>query len=165
MTETKATPATAKRGPKVQTSEARFWSKVQKSSGCWMWTGAKYRTGYGSFWDGQKSRKAHRFSWALVNGPIPEGKFICHQCDVPLCVNPAHLFLGDCLSNIRDMDSKKRRVVVPSLGEKNGSAKLVASQVLFIKGSSRTARSLADEFGVSDMTILKIRKGYRWKTV
>jgi hypothetical protein len=86
----------------------RFWSRVTKGDGCWEWSGARDRGGYGHF-NGAHGNRAHRFSWILANGPIPAGMLICHRCDNPPCVNPDHLFLGTVLDNHRDMDAKGRR--------------------------------------------------------
>ena len=76
------------------TSEERaisnFWSKVQKTDSCWIWTGSK-RYGYGFFGSNYEHRQAHRFSWELHRGPIPEGLQIDHLCRNPSCVNPEHL--------------------------------------------------------------------------
>lgn len=90
--------------PKVSDAE-RFWPSVQKrSEGCWLWTAGRIGNGYGIF----RRKLVHRVSWTLTNGPIPEGMFVCHHCDTPLCVNPAHLFLGTHQDNMRDMRQKGR---------------------------------------------------------
>lgn len=70
--------------------EERFWAKVNKTDSCWIWTGAKDSKGYGLFWN-KKHFKAHRFSYELLMGKIPEGLIIDHRCRVRECVNPAHL--------------------------------------------------------------------------
>ena len=77
---------------KSRPPEERFWEKVEKTETCWLWTAAKYPGGYGVFGIHPKVMKAaHRFSWELANGPIPEGLWVLHKCDVRHCVRPDHL--------------------------------------------------------------------------
>lgn len=92
----------------------RFWSKVQKSEGCWEWQGER-RPGafcYGRFeqyLDGEILRvAAHRMAWTLEHGPIPQGLCVLHRCDNPPCVRPDHLFLGTMADNTHDMMAKGR---------------------------------------------------------
>lgn len=96
------------------TASERFWAKVDKTGSCWLWTGAVDRDGYGSFtafFDGQKKfLRAHRFAYQLCKGEIAHGLFVCHSCDVPLCVNPDHLWLGTPADNVSDMLAKKRHL-------------------------------------------------------
>ena len=90
--------------------ETRFWRFVAPSMddrGCWEWTGARAgELGYGCL--GGKGPRAHRLSWEIHNGPIPDGLWVLHKCDNPPCVNPRHLFLGTRTDNIRDMFAKGR---------------------------------------------------------
>jgi hypothetical protein len=72
-------------------STARFWAKVSKTENCWMWTGMKSTKGYGLFMLNGKRKRAHRISYELSIGPIPEGLQLDHLCRNPSCVNPSHL--------------------------------------------------------------------------
>lgn len=102
----------------------RFWNKVNKEgpNGCWEWVGkikVGKEGGYGIFRD----MRAHRYSWELFNGLIPDKLIICHKCDNRKCVNPDHLFLGTQFDNMKDMTKKGRRAYgekVSNYGEKNG---------------------------------------------
>lgn len=88
---------------------ARFWARVKKTEGgCWIWTGGKFRRGYGALWDGSKTWYAHRLSYELHKGPIPPGAVIMHACDTRSCVNPEHLVAGTQRDNIRDAVTKGR---------------------------------------------------------
>lgn len=73
------------------TLEERFWAKVDTSSDCWLWTASTNRDGYGRFWDGIDMRLAHRVSWIIANGAVPDGLLLDHTCHTPACVNPSHL--------------------------------------------------------------------------
>lgn len=96
----------------------RFWSKVNKTSSCWLWTGAVRGNGYGFIAqrrvNGRQVRTmAHRMAWEMAHGPIPSGLVACHTCDTPACVNPAHLFLGTPKDNIADALRKGRPIGRP----------------------------------------------------
>lgn len=93
-----------------QPAIARFWDRIDKSPGhgpqgaCWLWIGKSTTKGYGKL----GNSAAHRVSWELTNGPIPNGLWVLHRCDTPLCCNPAHLFLGTNADNSADMVAKDR---------------------------------------------------------
>jgi hypothetical protein len=91
-------------------TETRFWAKVQKTeAGCWLWTGCTNHAGYGLFaLRHGKLAIAHRYAWTLDGRAIACGMNLCHSCDNPACVNPAHLWLGTQQENIRDCVAKGR---------------------------------------------------------
>lgn len=92
----------------------RFWSKVDRSGICWLWTGGKSGDSYGCVCTKalpypKPQEYSHRIAWMFTNGPIPDGLFVLHECDTPACVRPSHLFLGTQFDNMRDMTTKGRR--------------------------------------------------------
>lgn len=90
------------------TVEQRFWSKVQKTDGCWLWMG-RTAGGYGRFdKPGRVSIAAHKWLWVELYGDVPDGLELCHRCDVRNCVKPGHLFLGTRADNMQDMIAKGR---------------------------------------------------------
>ncbi len=96
-----------KRGPKEKPFDE--WYTAEPNTGCWLWTGSRNQKGYGwSRIQGISTRMAHRISWLLHRGDIPEGVLVCHKCDTPSCVNPDHLFLGTQKDNLLDMSRKGR---------------------------------------------------------
>lgn len=71
--------------------EVRFWSKVEQQSGCWLWTGAITRDGYGHFGINHRPVLAHKWLWEYLNGPVSDGLELDHLCRVRHCVLPGHL--------------------------------------------------------------------------
>lgn len=149
-----------------------FWSHVDKSGDCWLWTAYRNR-GYGKIMLEGRCRMAHRVAWEQEFGLIPEGLALCHHCDNPSCVRPSHMFIGTQQDNLDDMVSKGRHLVGKKqagdkmrgvkrphfcpAGEKNGRAKLLdcqRAQIRFLYGlGNYTRRELADAYGVSVSTI------------
>jgi hypothetical protein len=80
----------------------------RRPNGCWQWTGFLGTHGYGDFWLDGRIQRAHRAAYQIFAGPLPAGAFVCHRCDWPGCVNPAHLFLGDASRNMQDAAAKGR---------------------------------------------------------
>lgn len=87
----------------------RFWGKVEKSTGCWLYLGAVNMWGYGKFWAERKDVYAHQFSWKIHFGPIPKGKIVLHHCDNPRCVRPEHLYAGTPKDNAQDCIRRGRK--------------------------------------------------------
>ena len=134
-------------------------------SSCWMWTAGRDTGGYGLLRDG-KIKKAHRVSYELHNGDIPEGLFVMHSCDTPACVNPAHLSLGTHADNMRDKMAKKRGNYLR--GEMGRNVKLKAADVLGIRHmytNGGTYRGMAPLFGISAGSIGDIVKRRTWKHI
>lgn len=144
----------------------RFESKFEKINDeqCWYWLASTAGNGYGQIkLTGQRKQiYAHRVSYLLYKGEIPENMEVCHKCDDPLCVNPNHLFLGTRADNAQDMKQKGRSTA----GEKSGTAKLNENdvkdiRVMLLKGVSQI--KIAGLFGISQIQISRINTGKQWK--
>lgn len=143
----------------------------QQGDGCWLWLRSANINGYGCFGiEHGKSRLAHRVAWELTYGPIPDGLFVCHTCDVRLCVRPTHLFLGSHADNMADM-SAKGRAPKSSLGQCGPlapNAQLTLEQVIEIKSllaAGQSQQRIADTVGKSQSTISLIARGKTWAEV
>jgi hypothetical protein len=157
--------------------EQRFWSKVdiiRDEDSCWIWKGKCSRNGYGRFHQTvsvgvYKQFGAHRVSYEISNGEIPDNHVVCHKCDNPQCVRPEHLFVGTQSDNLIDMHNKKRWNHKDRSGENNNSAKLTAREVSEIRNKYKpriyTGRMLAEEYGVSIPLVEKILARKIWKDV
>ena len=159
---------------------ARFWSKVTKTSTCWLWTAHIFPvSGYGQFSVKRQCIGAHRFAWIDTYGPIPKGMCVLHKCDVRHCVNPSHLFLGTNADNSADMvkkgrSTKGRAIPHPNLtnvrrGETHGMAKLTMKEVrdirsLYLAGTY-LQREIGAMYGVKQGTISQIVNKQKWKAM
>lgn len=158
----------------------RFLSKCDANGDCWQWSGSVTSKGYGRFSYNGKAERAHRVSWLLHFGPIPDGMLVCHRCDNPGCVNPDHLFLGTAAENTMDMDAKGRRVNAPLTGddhyarqdpsrvlrgEQSAPAKLTVQQVIAIRASSETQTRLARRYGITQAAVSSIIRRRTWAHV
>jgi hypothetical protein len=146
---------------KGETLEVRFRSKVAPpdANGCELWTGGKFWNGYGVIWRNGKHAYAHRTAWELGHGEIPDGKIVCHRCDVKLCVADAHLFLGTDADNSADKVAKGRQ----ARGAMLPQTKLSEADVLAIRaiGRTRSQKEISAMFGVSQSVVSNILSGKR----
>lgn len=139
---------------------------VDPNSGCWLWTASITPKGYGHISAGYSLKMAHRVSWELHKGAIPDGMLVCHKCDVRSCVNPDHLFLGTSADNTADMMAKGRhRPPAPVVGEKNHSAKLTQDQAIEILAAEETQTELAKKFNISQSLVSSIRTRQSWNHI
>ena len=136
-------------------------------SGCWVWMGAidsgGRRLPYGKFWVNSRGRSivAHRASWAIYHGAIPNGMRVLHRCDVACCVNPEHLFLGTNKDNTQDMIRKGRKYV--QRGEASRFNKITEEQARAIKDAHGNQYDIAAQFGVTQSCVSLIKRGKNWK--
>jgi hypothetical protein len=135
----------------------------EPNSGCWLWTGWLFATGYGGFDYEGRTCLAHRASWLLHRGDIPDGIQVLHRCDNPCCVNPEHLFLGTPADNMQDKIGKGRHS--RRHGERNAMATLTDEVVRNIRAAVGTQRAVAARFGVSGAAVWAIRNRKRWSHV
>lgn len=152
--------------------EDRFWERIKSdpATGCWNWTGThlKQEFPYGTLSVHGKGILAHRFSYELHYGPIPDGLDVCHTCDNPSCVNPAHLWLGTAKDNAQDMARKGRWNNVLFLGEAHPNSKLTNENVIAIRRLRKQGVQgieLAKQFNVTPSTISCIVLYKTWKHI
>lgn len=163
----------------MKTLKENFLAKVQVSDNendCWIWTGAKSGRGYGQIGVNRKIQGAHRVSYELFNGPIPENLLVCHSCDNPACVNPKHLFTGTHSDNLQDAIQKGRRKDLQqrtkgkrsfrdNRGVLNNRARLSEPQVLAIRADKRRVKDISADYQISESTVYLIRKQKRWQHI
>jgi hypothetical protein len=151
--------------------EDRFWPKVKMGAidECWEWQGQINKAGYGRFRIGKSMPQAHRVSYELAIGPIPEGMKVCHKCDNPKCCNWHHFFLGTQADNVADMITKGRARFGLGPFKSTYGRILTADQVHQLKALYKTGkykpRGLAVLYSVSESTVRDIIKGRLWKHI
>lgn len=154
----------------------KFWRKVDKHGPivrdgldeCWIWTGSVHkRTKYGYFClPGRMGCEAHRVSWMIHRGDIPDGMYVLHICDNRPCVNPDHLFVGTAGDNMRDCVAKGRRKHLR--GERIGLSKLTDDQVHKILGriaNGEPLKRIAMDYGVKGNTLSSLKSGVTWNHI
>ena len=148
-------------GKVFKTLKERFYEKVSLD---WQWKAAKLPFGYGHMYINGKVEAAHRISYRIHNGEIPEGMLVLHNCDEPGCVNPEHLYLGTDADNMLDKVKRGRCIN----GEEIKQSKLTKNQVIEIKKKREKGLKLIDianEYGVSTSQIRRISLGINWTRV
>jgi len=156
----------------------RFYENVKPGSGCWLWRGSLTAKGYGRIKIKRKHYGAHRLSWIVHNGDIPDGLCVCHKCDTPQCVNPSHLFLGSHADNQRDCQRKGRRASGAAhghykkpeawpRGRRHFRAKLSDEKVRYIREMRGAVpqRVLAEKFNVPQTAISAVQRNKTWRHV
>jgi hypothetical protein len=177
----------------ARAQSARFWSKVDKTGECWIWTAGKDKDGYGKFAvtlprvglptgapSKQRHMRAHIFSWEMANGcHVPEGSVIMHSCDTPACVNPAHLSPGTQAENRADCGAKGRNAAgsrsgahmqphrMPR-GERHYAATITEANVRDIRALSAQGirpKAISDRLKIGFTKVWGVTSGRTWKSV
>jgi hypothetical protein len=141
--------------------------KVDPDSGCWLWTGS-INGGYGhmGLWPRYRGlAKAHRVSWQLYRGEVPEGALVLHRCNVRRCVNPDHLYLGTPKDNAQDALHSGTLYKPDNRGARHGCAKLTEKAVRHIKRREMSGAEYASLYGVSRAQVYVIWLGKAWKSI
>ena len=134
----------------------------EPNSGCWLWLGYVHcKFGYGRLQFNMRTELAHRWSWIIHRGEIPDGLSVLHKCDNAHCVNPDHLFLGSLADNTADMCAKGRQR--GAVGEANRNAKLTADQVAKIRRDGLSIKAICAQYGIKKSMAYYIRSGKHWK--
>lgn len=137
----------------------RAKSESDPATGCRNWTGSCNEDGYGRIMVDGRILKPHRLAYELACGKLPPGVHVCHRCDNPRCINPAHLFRGTAADNMADKKKKGRQ----ARGETNGQAKLNETDVLAIRSENGLSqRELAAKYGISKTQVGRILSRETW---
>lgn len=147
----------------VRNDVRRLLSKIKKKNDCWLWTAQKNHSGYGRVSYLGKQWAAHRLFYFLFNNHIDPALYVCHKCDNPNCVNPAHLFLGTAKENMKDCFEKGRHTNIFKPGDKPHNAKIdlkIAEKIIltFMDHPDTKPKVLADKYNVPLHTVKDIRR-------
>ena len=149
----------------MRTLEQKFWEKVDRRGpdDCWPWSASTDKNGYGQIGMTRTHRRtlAHRLSWTIANGPIPNGLSVLHRCDNPGCVNPGHLFVGTPFQNTRDCIEKGRF----QMGETHGNARLnnrAVHKIFALRSRGFTQKQIGKSVGCTQSNVSRILLGKMW---
>jgi hypothetical protein len=143
----------------------------EPNSGCWLWTGGLSSSNYGKLRFRGRSAQAHRLSYDVYKGPIPEGFSVCHKCDNPPCVNPDHLYAGTAKDNCRDKIERKRdgktnpsppKIFVSERASQKTLTWEVVRAIRVLRPDFPLCKEIARQFGVTTGQIHKIVRGLTW---
>lgn len=173
-----------RKGISEQTLYARFTKKflMDTKTGCWNWTASTINSGYGVIGTGpHKVETAHRVSWRIYRGPIPNDLWVLHKCDNRRCVNPDHLYLGTIRDNAQDVmrrgkpycfhlrshitpevDARRKAALPRGAAHHRSGAVLSAEEVCAIRAAHGSQRAIASQFGITQQNVSKIRRGETW---
>ena len=135
-----------------------FYSIPEPNSGCWLWTGHVSGNGYGKIRCKNVNYATHRAAYECACGPVPEGLFVCHRCDVRSCVNPAHLFLGTHEDNMADRNTKGRH----AHGASHPASLIDVPTAVSIFFALGEQRAIARQFGTNQATVWQIKNRKHW---
>jgi len=161
----------------------RFWDKVEETDTCWLWKAGKTgkkgnKGGYGQFYANGRTRYAHHIAYILANNlPIDSVLYLCHECDNPECVKPAHLKEGDDTVNARDMMARGRGRGQFQKGQKATGTPFPkgitppmtlidrnTANIIKVKlAENISATVIAADLGLSRNIIYNIKYGKTWK--
>jgi len=150
----------------LEKMDERFITKVNKTATCWLWTGGLDSWNYGNYRLNGKCVKAHRYSYMINKGNIPEGMLIRHTCDEPKCVNPSHLILGTHQDNMNDRNQRNRQA--RNKGEKSGNAKAnndIVKEIRILYGFGFTHIELANKYNIGRTSVGLIINKKAWSHI